>query len=1038
MNIDKFEESLDELLVHGRKATAHEAKLLALSIFLNKAFNVEIISLLPGIEKKLGVKIYGIRGSIDLLLSDVIFELKTDFSNEFEDAKDKIKKYFIAMHEKYSSGKFIGIATDLNKFVAFNPVLKNGKVIDIKEIGRITLKVANPYEASLWMNEFFFSKEGFLLTAEELNTKFGPESNVHDIIIVKLNLLWSEVYDLDECKLKFRLWEKNMNIVYGDLPHSSGFFQQTYLVTIVKLLVYLKLSGVKKIDPDTILQALTGEYFVKYGITNLIEEDYFSWVLTPKIRKRWLEVGIILTKHLLTYNISAIDEDLFKEIYQTIISKAARHATGEHYTPEWLAEITLREALKKWKNRTKSVPRILDPACGSGTFLTNAILLMKYQLKEQKIKKSQRIDLILENIVGIDLNPLAIIIARANYIIALGDLIDAGKKITLPVYVSDSIKIPNIIRTLSGGVEVCEVEAENVRLQLPLRVFSDQKITSKLLEILTLASTRYRDRRNRKEAEAILTNGAKKFLDANETHVVLITLQSIMELIDQNLNSIWMFYLKNIYAPISHSLSKFDIIVGNPPWIVMSSLENKSYQDFLVQQVLSYDLINKGKGFNKLYTSMEMATLFFCKTSELYLHEHGIIANLLPISVMTAAKQHENFKKFLKPKMKLLSILDFTKIPDIFSLPVCVWIAKNNSVNSYPIKLSYCYSRKKKFRRNAKLSEIKGLLKKEKFQYKLPEEPPESSWSMYYHEAAEGSTLVPRSLWFVDFNPHNKLPMDLDKPSLKTPDEIIKHTKEPYKDIELHDNLEAEYLNATMLGRDLIPYGRVKFRMIFLPIEKPFEDFDILDVDGLRNDGKILAGDWVAENQQIWEDRRKDKSAINYPRVIDRLDRQGDLRKQGRTKRFVLVWNARGADSFAHVYDNKKLPRFKIGSSTITARHIVTDTTILYASFDNEDEAHYLCAIMNSHKTNADVKPFQPRGKYGYRDMYRRQLMLSIPKFKKSNKNHQKLVKISKQCHKFVENHNFKSHTFKAMRNEVLKELENDYKKLDSIVKKII
>jgi len=1038
MNIEEFQKLLDELLVNGKKATTHPAKLLVLGIFLNKAFNVKITSLLPGIEKKVGSKIFGLQGSIDLLLSYVIFEIKTDFSNEFEDAKVQIKKYFISMHEKYSTGKFIGIATDLNEFVVFKPILKNSNVIDIKEIDRITPNVSNSYEALLWMEEFFFSKEGILLTAEELNTSFGPESRTHDDIIKMLNLLWSDVNNLNECKLKFRLWEKNMNIVYGDLPNPVGFLQQTYLVTLVKLLVYLKLSRVKKIDSGTILQALTGEYFVTYGITNLIEEDYFSWVLNPKIRNRWLKIAIILTKDLLKYNISAIDEDLFKEIYQKIVSKAARHATGEHYTPEWLAEITLIEAFKKWKNKANSRPRILDPACGSGTFLTNGISLMKDQLKKQKIKKSQRIELILENIVGIDLNPLAVIIARANYIIALGDLIDAGKKITLPVYVSDSIKIPKIIRTFSGGIEVCEVDAENTRLQLPLRVFSDQKITRKLLEILTLASSRYRDRQNRKEAEAILTNAIKKFLNENETDVVLITLQSLMDLIDKDLNSIWMFYLKNIYAPISHSISKFDIIVGNPPWIVMSSLENESYQDFLVQQVRFYDLINKGTRSNKLYTSMEIATLFFCRTSDLYLKEHGIIANLLPISVITAAKQHKNFKNFLKPKMKLLSLHDFTEIPDIFSLPVCVLIAKNNTVNTYPIKSAYRYSRKNKFRRNAKLNEIKGLIRRKRFQYKLPEEPPRSSWSIYYHEILEGSTLTPRSFWFVDFNPHNSLPMDLDKPSLKTPDEIIKHAEDPYKDVDLSANLEAEFLNATMLGKDLIPFGKVRFRMIFLPLEKPHEEFDILDVDGLRNDGKILAGDWVANNQQIWEDRRKPKSAIDYPRVIDRLNHEGDLRLQGKTKRFVLIWNARGANSFAHVYDNKKLPRFKIGGLTITAKHIVADTTCLYAGFDNEDEAHYLCAIMNSPKTNADVKPFQPRGKYGYRDIYRRQLMLSVPKFEKSNTNHKKLVKISKECHKFVENYKFNSNTFKAMRNEALRELKKEYKKIDSIVKKIM
>lgn len=47
------------------------------------------------------------------------------------------------------------------------------------------------------------------------------------------------------------------------------------------------------------------------------------------------------------------EEDLFKEIYQEIVKRSERHRVGEYYTPEWLAELTLKEALKIWLERNK-------------------------------------------------------------------------------------------------------------------------------------------------------------------------------------------------------------------------------------------------------------------------------------------------------------------------------------------------------------------------------------------------------------------------------------------------------------------------------------------------------------------------------------------------------------------------------------------------------------------------------------------------------------------------------------------------------------
>lgn len=613
-----FESAYKEFVKTGKTATTHPAKLAVLANFLDKAFGVKLIELLPGIEKKVGSKIFGVKGSIDLLFSYVVFELKTDFATELEDAKIQIKKYFQSLYEQSSSDKFIGIATDLSEFVSYVPVIKNNQVSDIREIDRIIINTTNSYDSLLWIDKFFFSRKGIRPTAEDLNLRFGPNSPIHALIQSELEELWNEVNSFSEVSLKLKLWQKNMNIVYGEIPSQTGFLDQTFLVTLVKLLVYLRLSNSRKIGMDVIEKALTGEYFASFGISNLIEEDYFSWILNPKILKRTLEIGQSLTKELLKYDISRVDEDLFKEIYQNIVNKATRHGTGETYTPEWLAEVTLMEAQNALGKRS-TIPTILDPSCGSGTFLTNAISFLKELLSKNKIKPNKILEIILKSVVGIDLNPLAVIIARANYVLTLGNLMNVGKRITIPVYVADSVKIPHIVKVLAGATDVYEVDAENVRLQLPSRIFSDSVVLQKVLDTLTISIHTYRERKDRKEAEAVLKNQINNILKEDEIEIVTRTLQYVMNLVDKNLNSIWIFYLKNIYAPTALKETKFDIIVGNPPWIVMRSIENENYQNFLKGEVQNYGLIPQGKNFARYMTHMEMATLFFCRTSDLYL-----------------------------------------------------------------------------------------------------------------------------------------------------------------------------------------------------------------------------------------------------------------------------------------------------------------------------------------------------------------------------------------------------------------------------------
>ncbi len=103
------------------------------------------------------------------------------------------------------------------------------------------------------------------------------------------------------------------------------------------------------------------------GISNIGEQDFFAWVLAPEVEERTCEVFRQIAASLIVYDLKKIDEDLLKQLYQNLVEAETRHELGEFYTPDWLAELTLREI------EYKPGQSLLDPACGSGTFLFTAL-----------------------------------------------------------------------------------------------------------------------------------------------------------------------------------------------------------------------------------------------------------------------------------------------------------------------------------------------------------------------------------------------------------------------------------------------------------------------------------------------------------------------------------------------------------------------------------------------------------------------------------------------------------------------------------------
>ena len=1029
--VSETKETISGFLRKGAIAKSHPAKLLVLTEFLKDVFGLTLEEMLPGIEKKVGSQVYGVKGSIDLLHQGIVVEIKTNLDTEREDAKRQLVKYFQSLREKAKGHRYIGLMSDLVQFEIYVPVTEDDTVTDVLKIEGIDSRNVSPETLLMFLDSAFLSGQITTPSADELRIKFGTGSPTFSLATEDLMGLWNSIRQSRTNKVKFSIWKRVMGIVYGKEPEESTFVDQTYLSLVVRILIFIRISGKTLHTENEASSVLSGEYFRDRGLVNLIEEDFFSWILDENVRTKACKTAIGLANALSKYDLSRADEDLFKELYQEIVEMRQRHGTGEYYTPRWLCEFTLRKTLESYAEESEEFPRILDPACGSGTFLTESIMELKN--RSNKTPPKQLLHEILSKICGLDVNPIAVTIARANYAIALGDLLLLGERITIPIFVADSIKLPKLVPTVYEGMKVYDLVAEGRHLPVPSTVFQDQPRRSRILELLKHVAVEYHSGLSKSGARTAFRKQIEDELSQGEVEVLSGTLDELMTLMDEGRNSIWIFVLSNLYAPIMLLKTPFDVLVGNPPWIVMRSFKNSEYQEFLKSQIVEYELLDMSK--TQMYTHMEMATLFFCKAADLYLRSHGRIGFIMPISVITGALHHQRFNEFKNPRMGLQAIHSFKGVPGIFSLPPCIIVASKGEQHRSPIRKTEWKGRITSLPRNADLKAVRVLLSESESDFSPVRFPTDRSF--YYDRFKAGASLFPRNLTFVELPIQITLGIDSERPLLETSSDVDRVAKKEWKGLRISGRVEKEFVFGTLLGKDIIPFGCLPLRPVVLPIQHAGDSFNVLDVNVLKSKGYPLVAAWLAKGQCKWEEIRTEKSVENYPRLIDRLDHQRLLTNQNPKKRFVVIYNSRGADAVSVVIDRKSLSPWRSGGTEIAPMDFISDYTTYRFETNRKEEAHYVCTILNAPSISKAVKPFQPDGAYGKRDIGPRPFMLRIPEYDENNGNHKQLVDIGIDCHNLVRKTVFSSTGFRSTRNESKRILQNYLDAIDNIVERM-
>ncbi len=660
-------------------------------------FRREVVRILDDVSALCGVTIVArdefavARGRVDSLYNRLILEYKrpgvlqgANSASPNQAVIRQVKDYIldVGKRERREAHRLAGVATDGFQFIFVRQVGEGWSVDDPVPV--------NPSSTEHFLRLLFSLCTGAALVPENLVEDFGPRTlraqravralyaAVHASkhpLVVKLfeqwRLFFSEATDYREwaeaieSKEEFRSFVRGMGLdpKYAEAP-KVFFALHTYYALLIKLVASLAaakfaggastpLADLAAKEGDDLREAMVnlerGGLFREYGIRNFLEGDFFGWYLAA-----WNddieEATSKLIQRLAEYDPGTLElapenaRDLLKKLYHYLLPREIRHDLGEYYTPDWLAERLIIETLGK-ADLGDATKRVLDPACGSGTFLVILIKHIRERAEERKKDPSETLELILRNIVGIDLNPLAVIATRTNYLLALGDLLKAKTgDIDIPVYQADSVLAPsqgsdlfdgNIypLKTAVGVFRVPSVFAERERMDA-LANLLDESVEAKIAESSFLA---------RVTREAALE---PEELEAAKTDLKTLYRQ-LLELHQNGLNGVWARIIKNAFSPLF--VEPCHYVVGNPPWVNWEHLPD-DYRRSTMPLWEHYGLFPHG-GMDTILGKgkKDISMLMTYVAADRYLRRGGKLGFVLSQSLFKTSGAGQGFRRFLLP-----------------------------------------------------------------------------------------------------------------------------------------------------------------------------------------------------------------------------------------------------------------------------------------------------------------------------------------------------------------------------------------------------
>jgi SAM-dependent methyltransferase len=937
--------------------------------------------------------------------------------------------------ERLSGG--VGIATDGDRFVF---VQRRGRewVEDARGLDEGTVE-----KLLLWLR----STGRRDLSPSNLIADFGPSTELAtNIVKVLAELVQSRAHP--KANVIYEEWRRIFGIVYGtDQLHRTRrdpeaqslsaayrlsigvdfsillFAVQTYYALLMKLLateVIVAQGGIS----DSFLGSLTrrgirnqlrslesGEILQQYNIRNAIEEDFFGWY--PDSWVPALEDNLWqLVKALCAYDIGTFDlkperaRDLLKDLYHGLIPETVRHALGEYYTPDWLAEHTL--TLAGYDGDPHKT--ILDPACGSGTFLVFAVQRIRQWLADHSIEwgsNEQRrvaIDLIRRNVVGFDLNPLAVIASRTNYLFALGPLLrhrSPGADFEIPVYLTDSVLLPGRMD------EQRDLFAEDTMpfpmtvgtFNLPRLVVENRQVPD-LMNLLHDAIAESHSR------ESFVGTAIRQLTlpSSGPLRAALESLFNAMKDLDrQGKNRVWAKLIRNRYAAMLFR-HYFDFVVGNPPHVNWESLTPewcKTAED----EYRRYGLFTlKGLDSRHGGGKKDIAALFTYAVVDHFLKDRGVLALVVHVSLFKTSGAGEGYRRFqlgngepfaVRAAHDFKSFQPFQTHSHIkIKTRTVSFSAIKGDTTRYPVPYTTWFKT------------VKGHI------------PGELSWREA-EQRLRSEELIAVPLRGTSKEGRLSPWLTVSKADLPRCRRVISpdhyephyHGREGVNTGGLNGAYFVEVLernpNGTVLIRNLYDVGKIACPKVKATIEMDLL-FPLLRGRGVAR-WQFNAQDHILVVQDPKTQRGYPENWLQqkYPLTWSYLKK---FEKLLRARKAFIKFFDPAKDAFYSMYSvgTDTFAPFKVAWMDISAdmkavvieptpdgKMVTPEHTVIFVPATSADEAHFLAAVLNSAIVNTVVSGYAVDNHLSTHPIEN----IVIPKYDKTDRNHARLVALSRQAH---------------------------------------
>ena len=803
---------------------------------------------------------------------------------------------------------------------------------------------------------------------------FGPTAPSYERDIAALKSLYDQHADSSTIRVKRQLWENLLTAALGEIARSSAqlddlFVRHTYLSAVIGMVVQASFGGdVRRLAENDPADLLLGRDFQsKTGLQGVVESDFFAWPT---------EVGGLPLLRTLARRIARFDwkkapNDVAAILYETVIPPDERRQLGEYYTPDWLARAIVREVVTEPLDQY-----VLDPACGSGTFVAEAVAHFIEAANATALDSKEVLEWLRFSIAGIDVHPVAVHLARAAWVLAAQPAIKAAvddgfeANITVPVYLGDALQLR--FRTgdmfAEHNVTVQVEDEENTELVFPVSLVDRAETFDSLMSDVAEVIERGDD--------PSLALDDNRITDSGERQTLVETISAMQKLHSEGRNHIWAYYTRNLVRPVALSRSKVDVIVGNPPWLNYNQTVSTLRTELERQSRSIYGIWAGGR----YATHQDVAGLFFARSVDLYLKDGGVIGMVMPHSALQAG-QYTKWRTGswrANPTGRGRSRTPGRVLAADFGYKTAWDLERLEPNNFFPVPASVVFARRSG--EDGKATPLAGEVERwlghagaadvRRAKVSITDTSVEGD-SPYAGYSRQGASIVPRRLFFVE---------ETDNPAIVRAGQTVtvnprrgSQDKEPWKSLDLSSisdqTVEAAHVLDVHLGETIAPYVTLRPLQAAVPMKRG--EFRVATAD--KGVGGVQMGslsqrmrDRWRTVSRLWEENR---SAANKMNLLAQLDYYGKLSSQ-------LEWRQNpGSRPLRVAYNQSGAPT----AALIEGNESLVDYTLFWIACGDTQEANYLLAIINSQALYEAVASLMPKGQFGARHLEKHLWKLPIP-----------------------------------------------------------